>query len=139
MPKWEIHDKWAARIGITKEMSDVVNLLSDFPEKSQEFMEFCEREGEGIILDLVSVHDFRRIMKIPKYLQVVFLRRQKGSEYVKAWYLHYVLDYIKMAPALSIEEILKRTEDWFERCEELEIIRDFVVENAEGILEDCRM
>jgi len=43
-----------------------------------------------------------------------------------------------MEPALSIEEIIKRTEDGFERCQELEIVQNFVVENAEGILEDCR-
>ncbi|MCK4733131.1 MAG: hypothetical protein KAT65_11805, partial [Methanophagales archaeon] len=77
-------------------------------------------------------------MKIPKYLQVVFLRRQKGSEYVKVWYLHYVLDYIKMAPTLSIEEIIKRTEDRFEPCQELEIIKGFVMENSKEILEDCK-
>ena len=58
---------------------------------------------------------------------------------MKAWYLHYVLDYIKMAPALTPEEIIKRTEDRFEPCKELEIIRNFVMENAEGILEDCKM
>lgn len=136
MPKWEIHDKWAANIGITQEISDFVNLLSDFPEKSQEFMDFCEHEGEEIILQLVKVHDYSRIMKIPKYLQVIFLQ-QKGGEYVKAWYLHYVLDYIRMAPALSIEEILKRTENRFVHCKELEIIKKFVVDNAGEILQDC--
>ncbi len=125
-------------MGISREMSNFVNHLSDFPEETQEFMEFCEREGGEIILQLVKAHDFRRIMKIPKYLQVAFLRRQKGSEYVKAWYLHYVLDYIKMAPALSIEEVIKRTEDRFEPCQELEIIKEFVMENAEEILRDCR-
>jgi hypothetical protein len=138
MPKWEIHDKWAERMGISKEISNFVNQLSDFPEETQEFMEFCEREGGEIILQLVRVHDFRMIMKIPKYLQIVFLQRQKGSEYVKAWYLHYVLDYIKMAPALTPEEVIKRTEDRFERCDELEIIKEFVMENSEEILEDCR-
>lgn len=50
----------------------------------------------------------------------------------------HLKDYIKMEPALSIDEIIKRTEDGFERCQELEIVRNFVVENAEGILEDCR-
>jgi len=123
---------------ISRQISNFVNHLSDFPEKSQEFMEFCEREGGEIILQLVTAHDFGMIMKIPKYLQVVFLQRQKGSEYVKAWYLHYILDYIKMAPALSVEEIIKRTEDRFERCQELEIIKEFVVENSEEILVDCR-
>jgi hypothetical protein len=139
MPKWEIHDKWAERMGISGEISNFVNHLSDFPEETQEFMEFCEREGGEIILQLVKAHDFRMIMKIPKYLQVVFLQRQKGSEYVKAWYLHYVLDYIKMAPALTPEEVIKRTEDRFEPCKELEIIKEFVMENAEEIVEDCRM
>ena len=137
MPKWEIHDKWAEKIGISREISNFVNHLNDFPEEGQEFMDFCEHEGGEIILQLVRVHDFRRIMKIPKYLQVVF-SRLKGSEYVKAWYLHYVLDYIKMAPARSIEDIIKRTEDRFEPCQELEIIRNFVMGNAEEILQDCK-
>jgi len=138
MPKWEIHDKWAEKMEISKEISNFVNHLSDFPEECQEFMEFCEREGGEIILQLVRLRDFGRIMKIPRYLQVVFLRRQKGSEYVTAWYLHYVLDYIKMAPALTPEEVIKRTEDRFEHSKELEIIKEFVMENAEEILQDCR-
>ena len=137
MPKWEIHDKWAEKIGISREISNFVNHLSDFPEESQDFRDFCEREGEEIILQLARVHDFRRIMKIPKYLQVVF-SRQKGSEYVKAWYLHYVLDYIKMAPARSIEDIIKRTKDRFEPCQELEIIRNFMMGNEEEILQNCK-
>ena len=138
MPEWAIHIKWAQRLGIPEEISSSVNFLSDFPEKTQEFMEFCEREGVEIIMRLLRVHDFSAIMKIPKYLQVVFVR-QKGSEYVKAWYLHYLLDYIKMAPELSIEEIIKKTEDRFESCEELEIIGNFVMDNAEEILQDCRV
>jgi len=138
MPEWAIHIKWAQRLGIPEEISSFVNFLSDFPEKTQEFMEFCEREGGEIIMRLLRVHDFNTIMKIPKYLQVVFVR-QKGSEYVKAWYLHYLLDYIKMAPELSIEEIIKKTEDRFESCEELEIIGNFVMDNAEEILQDCRV
>jgi len=136
MPEWAIHIKWAQRLGIPDEISSFVNFLSDFPEKTQEFMEFCEREGGEIIMRLLRVHDFSAIMKIPKYLQVVFVR-QKGREYVKAWYLHYLLDYIKMAPELSIEEIIKKTEDRFESCEELETVGNFVMDNAEEILQDC--
>ena len=137
MPKWEVHDKWAEKLGVPREITNFVNYLSDFPDKTREFMEFCEREGETIILQLVRTHDFERIMKIPKYLQLVFVR-QKGSDYVTAWYLHYVLDYIRMAPALTAEEILKRTEDRFEPCQELERIKRFVMENAEEIVHDCR-
>jgi hypothetical protein len=77
-------------------------------------------------------------MKIPKYLQVVFLR-QKGSEYLMAWYLHYALDYIRMAPALTPQEILNRIEARFEPCRELERIKKFVLDNAEEIVKDCRV
>jgi len=137
MPKWEIHDKWAERMGLASEVSNFVNHLSDFPEESLEFRAFCEHEGVEIILQLVRVRDFRMIMKIPKYLQVEYLRR-KGSEYVIAWYLHYVLDYIKMAPALTPEDVINRTEDKFGTCQELELIKKFVLDNAEEILQDCR-
>jgi len=137
MPKWEVHDKWAEKLGLPEEITNFVNHLSDFPDQSQEFVEFCEREGEAIILRLVRTHDFSMIMKIPKYLQLVFAR-QKGSEYVTAWYLHYVLDYIRMAPALTAEEILSKTEDRFEPCQELEGVKRFVLENVEEIVHDCR-
>lgn len=137
MPKWDIHDKWAERMGLPKEVATFVNHLSDFPDQSHEFRDFCECEGEDIISQLVSTRDFSMIMKIPKYLQLVFMR-QKGSEYVTAWYLHYVLDYIRMAPALTVEEILKRTKDRFEPCQELELIKQFVMKNAAEIVRDCR-
>jgi hypothetical protein len=137
MPRWEIHDKWATKMGISQEIADFVNHLSDFPEKNQEFIDFCEREGEGIIMELVRVRDFHMIMKIPKYLQLVFMR-EKGSKYVTAWYMHYILDYIRMAPALTAEEIIKRTGSRFGPCQELELIKKFVLENAEEIVHDCR-
>ena len=136
MPKWEVHNKWAEKMGLPEEITNFVNHLSDFPDRTQEFKAFCEREGEGIILRLVRTHDFSTIMNIPKYLQLMFVR-QKGNEYVTAWYLHYVLDYIRMAPALTAEEILKRTEDRFEPYQELESIKKIVRENAEELVHDC--
>lgn len=123
---------------LSRENRDFVNQLSDFPDKNQEFILFCERAGEEIIIQLAKKHDFKTIMKIPKYLQIRFLR-EKGSEYVKAWYLHYVMDYIRMAPALTAEEVLKRTEDRFEHCPELEAVKEFVIENADAIVYDCRL
>lgn len=123
---------------LSRENRDFVNQLSDFPDKNQEFILFCERAGEEIIIQLAKKHDFKTIMKIPKYLQIRFLR-EKGSEYVKAWYLHYVMDYIRMAPALTAEEVLKRTEDRFEQCPELEAVKEFVIENADAIVYDCRL
>jgi len=137
MPKWEIHDKWVEKLGVPKEISNFVNQLSDVPEQCQEFIEFCERREAEIIAQLVQSCDFERIMRIPKYLQVIFVR-QKGSEYLMAWYLHYALDYIRMAPELTPQEILNRIEARFEPCQEFETIKRFVLENSKEILQDCR-
>jgi hypothetical protein len=138
MPKWEIHDKWAEKLGVPQAIAHFVNQLSDFPEQCQEFKEFCERRGAEIIMQLVQNCDFDRIMKIPKYLQVVFAR-EKGSEYLTAWYLHYALDYIRMAPALTPQEVLSRIEERFGPGRELEIIKKFVLDNTEEIVRDCRV
>lgn len=40
MPEWKIHNKWAERMGISREMASYVNSLIDFPEKSPEYMDF---------------------------------------------------------------------------------------------------
>lgn len=137
MPAWIVHNKWAEQLGLPKEITTFVNHLSDFPDKSQEFMAFCEREGKELISQLLRVHDFSRIMKIPKYLQLAFAR-YKGIDYVTAWYLHYVLDYIRMAPEFSAEEVLQRTEERFGSCDEFEDVKKFVLENAEELVRDCR-
>lgn len=139
MPTWEIHDKWAvAKMGLSCEVTNFVNHLSDFPEQSHEFMAFCERDGVEILLQLLKVRDFKLIMKIPKYLQIEFLRFRKSRDYVIAWYLHYVLDYVKMAPALTPEAVINRTEEKFGTSPELEVVKEFVRGNAEEILRDCR-
>jgi hypothetical protein len=137
MPTWSVHEKWAAKLGLPDEITRFVNHLSDFPEQCDEFREFCERDGEAIVMPLLKSHEFETIMKIPKYLQRVFVR-EKGSAYVTAWYLHYVLDYIRMAPSLSAEEVLQRTEDRFEWCEELQTVRHFIRANEAELVHDCR-
>ena len=137
MPTWDVHNKWAEQLGLPEEITTFVNHLSDFPDKSPEFMEFCAQEAEEIISQLVRTNDFSMIMKIPKYLQLAFAR-YKGSDYVTAWYLHYVLDYIRMAPEFTAEEVLTKTEERFERCGELERVKQFVRENEEALVKDCR-
>ena len=43
-----------------------------------------------------------------------------------------------MAAALTAGETLKGTEDRFEPCQELELVKQFVTENAAEIVHDCR-
>ena len=137
MPTWAVHEQWAAKLGLPNEITRFVNHLSDFPDQCPEFREFCEREGETIVTPLLKSHEFATIMKIPKYLQLQFTQR-KGSAYVTAWYLHYVLDYIRMAPSLSAEEVLQRTEERFGSCQELETVQHFIRENEAELVHDCR-
>ncbi|MBN1455805.1 MAG: hypothetical protein JW945_06120 [Methanomicrobia archaeon] len=137
MPSWEVHEKWAARLGLPEDVTQLVNHLSDFPDSCAEFREFCEREGERLILPLAWSHDFETIMKLPKYLQLRFTQR-KGSAFVTAWYLHYVLDYIRMAPSLSAEEVIAKTEARFESSEELDLIKHLVWEHETELVSDCR-
>jgi hypothetical protein len=138
MPSWAVHEKWAAKLGLPDEITRFANHLSDFPDQCEEFREFCEREGEAIVTLLLKSHEFETIMKIPKYLQLQFMQR-KGCEYSTAWYLHYVLDYIRMAPSLSAEEVLQRTEERFESCEELETVQHFIRANEAELVHDCRV
>ena len=137
MPSWEVHEKWAARLGLPEDVTRFVNYLSDFPDSCAEFREFCEREGERLILPLAWSHDFETIMKLPKYLQLRFTQR-KGSAYITAWYLHYVLDYIRMAPSLSVAEVLAKTEARFGSGEELELVKHLVRESEAELVSDCR-
>ena len=136
-------------MGIAIEIAKFVNCLIDYPRKIREFMEFCNSEQEKTYVSsrkcvvtlpyrvIVGKHDSGRRMKTAMYLQLKFLR-QKGSEYVKAWYLHHILDYIESAPILSIKEILKRIEERTESCEELQAVIDFIKSNWEEILQECR-
>jgi len=130
MPEWSIHNKWAEKMRISREVSNFVNKLIDFPEECQEFSE-DQRKTYKI------EHNSGRKRKTVMYMQLRFLR-QKGAEFVKAWFLHHALDYIKGAPILSIEEVLKRLEERTEVCPELETVQDFIEENSEQILHDCR-
>ncbi len=86
MPKWNIHDKWARKMNIPEETSNFVNRLIDFPEKCQEFAEY-QREIYRI------EHNSGRKRKTVMYLQMSLLQK-KGTEFVKAWFLHHALDYI---------------------------------------------
>lgn len=40
MPKWSVHDKWAARFGIPQDVSTFVNRLIDMPLTLPDWREF---------------------------------------------------------------------------------------------------
>ena len=94
-------------------------------------------------------HDSGRHKEYARKIQLKFLH-QKGDEYIRAWYLHHFLDYIKWwvtempsESTLRIEDILqaKRLEKMFGSSEEQELqkITNFVIDHSEEILQDCSL
>ena len=76
--------------------------------------------------------------KTATYIQLRFMQH-KGSEYVKAWYLHHALDYVqKLTGSYPMEEILNRLGERTESCPELEGVKDFITRNSAEILQDLR-
>ena len=94
-------------------------------------------------------HDSGRSSKAHREIQLEFLR-QRGDEYVTAWYLHQILDYLKWwldpsnknDPVPPIEDILtdKRLQKKIGNLDDrvLYAVRSFVVIHSEAILSDLR-
>jgi len=90
-------------------------------------------------------HDSGRDKEYAREIQLKFLH-QKGEEYIRARYLHHILDYMKWwlvsyDPTSGIEDVLqaKRLEKMFGSTSEqkLQDVKSFVVDHSEEILRDC--
>ena len=156
MPKWQIHDKWARKTGISEEVSNFVNRLIDFPQECQEFLDFCDREPDARIyikgrptrmsIGSFARHDSARTKERDRNIQLKFLW-QKGEEYIKAFYLHHILDYlewwVKNMPSDStpnIHDILQEKrlakKIGLPQDEQLQKMVIFAVNHSEEILRD---
>lgn len=158
MPEWRIHDKWAERMGIPREISSFINNLIDFPKECPEYLDFCDTDLDAriyikgrptrITIADFTRHDSGRSDKHVRAIQLKFLR-QKGKDYVRAWYLHNILDYIKWwltkVPSelvIDIEDMLqeKRLEKKIGdvQDQDLQSVRSFVFKHSGEILRDCK-
>lgn len=91
-----------------------MNRLIDFPKDVPEFVEFVlRREPQtGKVVDVYPAleHDARRLLTgMRDHLE--FLLRAKDALHVRAWLLHFVLDYVRKAPSLTLREVLERSEE----------------------------
>jgi len=128
MPKWNVHDKWAQKVGISKEISNYINRSIDNIDMPEDFKEYIEkrriprsRGGNLSITDIVSLqgknlHDIGRgnkeKVKFIKEPVLLFLSR-KGEGYVKAWYLHFILDYLN---SHQMRDWMKNTGEDVKEC-----------------------
>jgi len=164
MPGWtNFHNKWAEKMDISLSNKDLnfVNRVIDSPDKYQEYLDAVKREAEGakrkrdtdITVEALTIHDVGRKGKREweKYageFQIRFLR-SKGSEFVRVWCLHHVLDRItwflnlehatciKEIPKTKPEKIFKYLENITKPFSELEYVKGFVKSNLRNIVEDC--
>jgi hypothetical protein len=158
MPAWIIHEKWAKRMGIPKEIAIYTNTLIDFPKKCKEYIEFCNTEPDAriyrkgrptsITIANFTGHDSSRRDEGIRAIQLKFLR-QKGMEFVRAWYLHNILDYMKWWLTQATFEGVARVEDILQdkrihkkigdvQDPELQNVVSFVFRYQDEILEDCK-
>lgn len=114
MPRWDIHNNWAERIGIPKRVSTFVNQLSDSPKTCDAFRVFCERHYPPRPPTRVSIwHDGAKDAPYIREAELKFLRTM-GKPYIRAFYLHHILDYIEwwlrnggpLEPTSSLEGIM---------------------------------
>lgn len=140
---WSFHDKWAERMGISKEISELINWLSDFPSECKKFVEFCKQRGEKV----PEGHNSERRRWHVAKLKFEFLKPY-GPKYLQAWLLHHFLDYIKKVHSYyenyyenGLEEMIRRFENKpmvrvIPSKEEWEAVKNFVLQNFEEIIRD---
>lgn len=133
---WKNHDKWAQKLGISKGVSRYVNNLIDVIREGKtlprEYTDFVNKESRkfagqskrrvgalAMVIELETLkHDSGRRKrtsgKIASEIQLKFLKN-KGEDFMKAWYLHHALDYlndnkdlIRDIPTESIETLFSK-------------------------------
>ena len=97
MPAHNIHMKWAEKLGLFKDSGLLgifecakVDCMIDSPESYlNEFKSLKERWNEGLRPKMK--HDYSRVDKEVMRLYLDLMER-KGNDYVKAFFLHHLLD-----------------------------------------------
>ncbi len=103
MPSWEIHDKWAHKMEISEEISNYINRAIDNIDVPEDLIKYVNEvkiprpRGRvpffiAELLAMFGKHDFGHKKFIKEEVLPFFQR--KGTDYVKAYYLHFILDYI---------------------------------------------
>lgn len=120
MPKWNIHDKWAQKMGISKEISNYINRAIDNINVPEDLIKYLNetqipRPKDRVpwrIEDLLAMfgrHDFGH-KKFIKEKVLPFFQR-KGRNYINAYYLHFILDYL-----IALKDWMKNTDESIEDC-----------------------
>ncbi|MFC7164757.1 hypothetical protein [Halospeciosus flavus] len=111
---WETHNEWAQKMGISEEAAQYVNrIIDDIGELPDDYVSAVKDRARGIqqdrgakkgnsalhmvIADSTMDHDSSRQKTTDADMAAEIEHghlKQKGEEYVAAWYLHHHLDYL---------------------------------------------
>jgi len=151
--------KWSKRMGIPDDVAEYTNrlidarTLEDYPEDFSKWInkvEFPRPKGRlpfslADLLVTFGTHDVRKMKReILPYFQ------RKGHDYVRAWYLHHVLDYL-----VKLKDWMQNTGESIEDCinkyrknkavtlfgteEQLIEVMNFLKRNIRGLQEDLNL
>jgi len=113
--------KWSKQMGIpddiAKYTNKVIDAVGDYPEDFAEYINKVKilRPKNKVpfsitdLLDMYGHHDFGKKDFIKRKVFLFF--RRKGEDYVKAWYLHFILDYL-----VDLKDWMKNTGEGIEDC-----------------------
>lgn len=129
MPRWKLHHKWDQKLGISYEVSGYIahaidskgpsdnriQMPEDFRKHTEE-RKIPRTKGKNFaIADLqANLHDRGR----NRFVQIQDLEflSGKGRDYVKAYYLHFILDYLD---GKNMRDWMRNTDDSIEYCIDL--------------------
>lgn len=76
MPNWKLHNDWAVKLGISRQVANLVNKREDLPK-----IPFCDDK---------SLQKFKE--QLPDTQPTYDEMSKMGSEYLRAWILHLLID-----------------------------------------------
>ena len=114
IPNWYIHNKWAEKAGLSKSIADYVNRIIDYG-----FNWMFHKDEEFDVNDRIETKVYQQL----KY----FYDKKKNAEYIKAVYLHHLLDFFKETH-IDIHNI----DLVFERYLQDKVV--YEISNSEGVI-----
>jgi hypothetical protein len=120
MPNWEIHNKWTRKAGID-------SLIANFVDRNIDYgTEWVFIENQQLDEELDEPISLRQL----KFFYKKDLEKKYDTDflYVKAYYLHHILDFIKET-RISLDDIDKLFSEFLKR----KVFREIINESHETI------
>ena len=123
MPNWEIHNKWTSKAGIDP-------LIANFVDRNIDYgTEWAFKENQLLDGELDEPISLRQL----KFFYKKDLEKKYDSDllYVKAYYLHHLLDFLKET-RISLNDLDKLFVEFLKK----KVFREFINEKQEIITFD---